>query len=199
MQKILLLMFAAVVLFAISVSSASADIIWGDTEHTHITGINGLQIGDTVYNVTFTATGLTYNEAFDYSTEPTFNDQTSAEAASAAINEELNSILSDPTEVTWVGAGSAIQNEFYLPYVVGTARGDESDVRSVRSINNDDTDFYWDIIHSTNSNHDYNYEFSRADVSTISWATFTAVPVPGAIWLMISGLGLAAIRKRIKS
>lgn len=200
MKKALLSIFSAFVLIALLVPSASAVVTY---EGTTATGILGLDILGTTYNVTFINNGTTYDE-FVSTYGQTFNTQGDARDAIAAINAELNAELTVPNSV---GDSFGFDNEYYIPYYAAT-----DDVRAARSfIDINGTyalmpDDMWNLFDSdvnsiANPAGRWNgdWDVDRDTDPNIPWAHFTPVPVPAAVWLLGSGLlGIVGLRKKIQ-
>jgi len=158
-----------------------------------VTQLSGLDIGGTLYDVTFhTGSGETFNALWDADgngvfdgAAPTFwGNQAGAQAAAAAIMAALG------TTDTTVG-GFPGSDSFYVPYgTVGPPLSSFPD-----SIN-----VYTDTI--TNAGSDSLVTLPTSDnydpTQFYPYATFAVVvPVPAALWLFGSGLlGLIVVARR---
>ena len=151
------------------------------------TSIQNLFIDSIQYNVTFTAKS-SFDGVFGTGSPSTtfWGDQTGAEAAVTAINNELNTFNSGNIDLVGIGTGA---NEFENDYLVPFTFSSGSIVASARGNNGFTVANVWGSLAT--------FEKERAE-STVVWAEFTVVPVPAAAWLFGSALGLLGwMRRRV--
>jgi hypothetical protein len=167
--------------------STNAATVTYDGGTGYATGILGLVVDSTTYNVDFVAGS--YDSIYGASLPAFFGDATGSDNAANAIMSTLNAELTVPqiaigtSEVLWVAyLTSASANDFQARQV-----GHVSDAAAWQRF----SDFLGDR----------GTDFSDAPTSWL-FATFTpsAVPVPAAVWLFGTALiGLAGFSKRRKS
>lgn len=157
---------------------------------TLVTQISSLDIGGTLYDVTF-HTGASFNSLWDANndgvfdgTAPTFwGDQSGAQAAAAAIILALG--VSNTTDTAFGGSDS-----FYVPY--GSQYGSLSaGPENILTYADAVTSAGVDSITTAQ-------QFDGNALSGYPYVTFTpSVPVPAAVWLFGSGLlGLIGVARR---
>ncbi len=174
MKRLFFRMLMGVIL-ALPCSAYASTVIYSGSNSI---GIDHLQVGSSFYDVDF------LHDSFDDlwpSQNPVFwDDQGGAQSASNAINTVLNNESPVPLVST---SGSGIYN---VPFEKRTIDGKIGTVVNLRH-----TDFgvWW------GSNSSAGYLSSGSDYV---YARFSpVVPIPGALWLLGSGLfGLVAVRWR---
>ena len=152
--------------------------------------ILNLEVGDTLYNVDFQ-----FDEWPEVYGGPTptfdFNSPEEAQAANEAVNAVLNGINVDNIDVKQVGPPQEGQaNEGFPLYAIGVSY-DDPYVNWIGAAFQDNLDLWIDDFAGIQLTGSQNVE------QAWMWAKFTVVPVPGAVWLFGSALGLLGwIRKR---
>lgn len=176
MQKFRTAIISALILVLASVSAQAFTV---DLDGNNATGINNLDIGGTAYDVTFefvqasTANGPTC--APSVPCDIFFGNETAADAAANAINAALNSTVA-------VSVGSTSKNSFFVPWAAGGGNIDASQGTTPGLPG------AWQFIGA-----------SLDSTDLIEYARFTpaVIPVPAAVWLFGSALGLLGwIRRR---
>lgn len=181
-----------------AVCATALVVLANNTHATQVSQLLGVDIGGTLYDVTFhTTTGDTFNGLWDadddgvfggggsvFSKAPTFwGDITGASAAATAIASLLGT--SDST----VGA---FNDNFLIPYALAITSG--ADI--ISSYTDDNGNLTPDIL-VPKSYWDYQDLSHQAPYASFE---VSAVPVPAAVWLFGSGLlGLAGIARRKKA
>jgi hypothetical protein len=168
-------LIAALILGALIQNANAATIVVHPIMSQSAIGILGYEFDGQTYNVSFLR--KKYEELEE--SELLFSeDQTNAEIVMA----ELAAILDDGDDVWWVRDPSDTLNadRFYMP----VSLPDQNSVQAVRALQTS-LDWYTD---------DY---LSAVPVpTTVTYASLQAVPVPAAVWLFGSALGLLACMRR---
>ena len=147
----------------------------------HVEEINGLVVGAALYDVTFREVEYVTNWLLD---SPTFmGDEEGAGAAALAINNILNNESTGIGPVPYVGDAGG--RYYLIPY------GSTIHTPMILSKYSD-------------SGTGFAYELDPRPAASGYWdddiyAKFTSVPIPGAIWLLSSGLlGIIGISRKFK-
>ncbi len=168
----------AIALFFVGLSAHAFTV---DLEGTRATGISDLDIGGTAYDVTFQL--VPANTANTVTCAPAvpcdffFGDRSAAQAAVTAIAAALN-----PSVAITVGSAPG-KIDYFVPYATGGGNVDAAQGTFV-------ADTTWFL--STDASLD-------ADTDIIEYARFSAavVPIPAAVWLFGSALGILGwVRRR---
>ena len=185
-----------------SISLVVSTLVLSASVHAAVVNpILGLNIGGTLYNVTFhDSAGASFNALWDadddgvfgggsslFNTAPTFwGDATGAQAATSAIITALG--ISD--------ASTGSSDSFFIPYQTRSAGGQIT--ASVDTI-----DVYFDIFDSLMDDLSATTavdDFVSSNYDVRPYTSFTVVPVPAAVWLFGTGLiGLIGVARRKKS
>ncbi|MGD9160863.1 MAG: hypothetical protein PVG39_20760 [Desulfobacteraceae bacterium] len=199
---ILALLSAASILL-INTQSSFAFTFVVDDESSLVTGINGLTVGDDIYNTTFvegTALDLYYdgeNWNFD------FTDKETALLAAESLREAIESVEAYdyyPSLYLYGLQGSSNGTDMVTPYVHAGYR-DWIYCTTFHNEHNISVYEMYDSVGSKMVNEGDDSNEMRAGYFPwvfVSWEEqSSAVPIPGAVWLLGSGLlGLIGIRKR---
>ena len=178
-----------------------------DAETDRLTGINGLIVGDSIYNATFVegkAEDIFYdgtNWNFDFTDGVLARQAT--EALRAAIESEANYDYY-PSMYIYGLAGNTNLTRMMTPYMHQQGSPFESVYSSM--FENQHNISYWEEYDMVSGYSVYINEDSAGMLQGyfpwvfVRWeAQGPAVPVPGAIWLLGSGLlGFAGIRRSCK-
>lgn len=154
---------------------------WGATviyDGATATGINGLVVNSQTYSVAFVRDS--FNNLDGGSNFPLFGDSASTQAAANAINLILNSEPTVPGEVG-PSAGNA-RGIYGLPFAVTSESG-------VQTFGGSYTLFTPDVWSTVGAS-------KFPDNTTDIYAILTPVPVPAAVWLFGSALGLLGWMRR---
>jgi hypothetical protein len=174
------------VLFLITVSSgaqAAPQVILDPLDPDNVAAITNLVIGGTPYNVGFLPFTRTADEVYGpFPGVFPFPDEASSAAAADAVNDVLNS--SGLEAVGFGGIGSTL---WFLGWEGGIGVGPTEVVRLWRSgFGFIDVDWQRDPLP-----YETFYNFNAG------YATFQAVPLPAAVWLLGSGLlGVIGFRRK---
>ena len=148
------------------------------------TGFLNLDIGGTIYNVTFNG-NLTYSDVFTSTTPTFFGDLAGATSAVNALSAALNG--SGVTGISNLTPDPAGRLFLAIPYDAFVLSGDPRyDSKSALFSSSAST---WSVTDLG----------GQQDVASqnVSIVTFTAVPVPAAIWLFGAGLlGLIGVARK---
>lgn len=183
--RTLLARLTVALVFALTASMAQASPILQGSP-TAATGITGLDVSGTEYDVSFSVAG-TYNDEFGSSTPAFFGNETGAEAARDAIRDVLIA-----NTVTGIGGlPTDLVHSLRVPWDLTT---NEVATKWIAQSTTGESDWF--------SGATDNYPRSRL-ATNASWARFTPAQVPEPVTLALMGLGLAAIgyqrRKQIKA
>ena len=179
--------FLVAVIFIWPAPAYSATVVYDGTD-TYVTGITDIVVvGGVHYNVDFVHS--TFNDIWSAprSGDPLFwGDSSGALGASVAINTVLNEEIINPE----IGPPLILDLDgdvYFVPFQLYPE--DSSEVDNIHNYTN---------MVPVWKNHD---SFVRVDKNA-SWyhcATFVAVPIPGALWLLGSGLiGIVGIRRKFR-
>jgi hypothetical protein len=158
---------------------ASAAVVHTNIDN-EVTGIESLYIESYgTYDVDFYY--ATYSDLYG----GMVYDETFAEAAINATNAEINA-LSPVPELIDYPAGLLTRNHYMLPVLLSGT----SEVYVQNGINDtdDNPDMGWEWVQPPGP---YNTDFGGY------WAEYSQVPIPGAVWLLGSGMiGIMGIRRK---
>lgn len=166
------ILIAAILL--VSVPANSATIVKDGSGY--VTGINGLEVNSVSYNVDFVYNS--YNQIWSSSTPEFWADASGAEIAVLAINTVLNDDAIPPPVIL-----DASGTRYFVPW-----RWDGA-ATLIETKYGQRFDSGWSTSSPLKTDPNFSYHY----------ATFSQVPIPGAIWLLGSGLiGIVGIRKKFK-
>ena len=166
------------VLMLVSTASLAFTV---DLDGTNATGIRGLDIGGTSYDVTFEF--VQADTAGSPACAPSvpcdifFGNEGQADAAVNAINAALNSTVA-------VTVGSTTKNSFFVPWAVGGGNVDASQGTTPAIAG------AWQFVGAS---------LDSTDIVEMARFTPAVIPVPAAVWLFGSALGILGwIRHRTR-
>ena len=182
-----MVVLCAVLLFFGVLGVANAAVVYNEDE-TVATGIQGLLVDGVLYDVSFVYGN--YDSFWSATEPPTFYGGTSTDAYNAGLS--IDQALNSESPIPLIGPSSVLKSLGYaIPY---------EDCSNSRFVNI----FY----HQMGAENAGKWGFfsdtfvSKFDSFNYRWAKFdggTPVPIPGAVWLLGSGLiGIVGIRRKFR-